>query len=179
VLVEHAWQVIDDMFVVMADLLKPDLSPEQTAALREHVQHCYMRRFLLDADSERHARVALLGLIDAAVTVTMTSGKPDVPPSTDWASATIERWVDWTLVRYAEDFPRFAEKLATAQKRGALRAVLSAWWLAKTGGNPPASTWKLLAELGKGVFATSNPEDWEKNVWSRKMRALVAIDDDE
>jgi hypothetical protein len=180
ILIEHAWEVIDDMFVLMAEMCERQLTDQELGAVRDYIQHCYLRRFLLDPDSERHARLVLLSLIQGAVTRTLPAGPPKgkVPPP-NWALATIEGWVDWILERYREDFPVYAAKLAQPERRSVLRATVAGWSMVEEGDTPPMSKWKLLEKLGKGVFATTSAKDWKNNVWATGMRSLVWDDEEQ
>lgn len=64
---EHVMQSMSDLLACAANLTQRQLTADQRKPFREHVRVTFMRRFGLNPDSERHARAALLGLIDVAV----------------------------------------------------------------------------------------------------------------
>jgi hypothetical protein len=174
VLVEHAREVIGDMFFLAATIVERKVPPEQMEALREWIQHCYARRFDLDPTSERHARVALVGLINIAISELMTHGKPGVPPTSEWAEGELDHLASWVLKSYADDFPDYAAKLVAPEKRRLLRLAIAAWFAAAHGGLSHAGKYRALAKLGARVFLSNKWDDWKNNIWlNRDLRRRV------
>jgi uncharacterized membrane protein len=184
-LLAHAQAVVGDMFALKAELLDPDLSPEKIAALRDWIQHAYLRRFDIDPTSERHARAALLGLIHASLTSgefareilrvkeAQAQGPIDVA---EHVATLLDLCTQWVLDRYSADFPSFAAKLATEEKRALLKGTIAAWaWANILGGHPKPGQWQALEVLSNGVFKTGSARDWQINVWG-SLKDLVCGD---
>ena len=176
-------ECINDLVICAANLVERDLSPEEARPFREHVRKMHLRRFGLDADSERHARAALVALVENAAESALPEGAGSEPTEGE-ATTNAIAWIDslaaQVLHDYAADYPDYAARLSTPKKREALAAVIGSWRLVAdaTDGVPRGQKWSGLEALGRGVFAKNRARDWRDNVWA-PLRALMVGDDTE
>jgi hypothetical protein len=176
-MLKHVVCAINVLLTCAANLLERELSPEQQRPFRDHVRTVHLRPFGLDPDSERHARAALLGLIDSACRPFWMDG---IDPRSEAAhTEAAQRVLDasaWVHERYAEDFPDYASRLSTDEKQERLRRIVAGWYMNSNTQHgipaPMAFVWRELEELGQGVFQTTGWKDWRDNVWE-KLRSVV------